>query len=40
MSVAAEGDAWEAHLAAAYDFFRRKKEKKKKAVPNLLLRMH
>lgn len=39
MSVAAEGDAWEAHLAAAYDFFRRK-EKKKKAVHNLLLRMH
>lgn len=39
MSVAAEVDAWEPHLAAAYDFFRRKKEKKK-AVPNLLLRMH
>lgn len=32
MSVAAEGDAWEPHLAAAYDFFRRKKEKKRQFI--------
>lgn len=32
MSVAAEVDAWEPHLAAAYDFFRRKKEKKRQFI--------